>query len=237
MVHINHAHKKALLIGWFGCQEKYLTRYVELYKRLGYDAKTHIFSIPDAITFTGWLKTREKAPFKGQKFDVVQTFSGGVFPFFNGTHSHNFDLGQKVHVFDSGPYFPTPTQLTNYMSALMPPHGRTFFKRTGAQAMLNAMISNYWAVEIKKCKMDYSWKQAHNEYIEAFSCERPKLLINDPRDNFIVQEDLKHFVSVLKHKGRKYHEHHFHSPHVQHFRFHPKEYEDVLADFLKKNMH
>ena len=211
-----------VIFGWFGASQKNLSKYENLFNDLGAkNVYIHQSNIKKCITYSGWKEMRNNPPaWANQDIDLAVMFSGGVFPYVNYRIA-NSNFKPKKLIFDSGIFFPTPDQTSNYIKHILPLACRRVFPTSVA----NRSIKTLWGVQ------QYNWKERLAEFEQQISCNAEKLIINSKDDRFIIRSQLEGFLN--RYTGGNISEYLFErSGHVQHYKNHPKEYINVVKDFI-----
>ena len=211
-----------VIFGWFGASTKHLEKYKHLFHQLGgHNIYLHQSNIRQCITYTGWKTMRNNPPdWISEQIDMAIIFSGGVFPYINYKIARH-DFQPTKLIFDSGIFFPTPNQTSNYLKHILPAAGSLIFPTRLSSMAINTL----WTMQ------KYNWKKRLAEFEQQLSCQAEKLIINSANDPFILRHDLEKFL--IRYSGGPITEHLFQkSGHVQHFRFHPHEYKNLLKEFM-----
>jgi len=223
--------KRALVLGWFRSRPKHLEKYRELYSSLGYDAVALGYPTLNAISPSRWQKLRESPPkFVTEKFDVVHLFSGACLIYYNALLSPHFNWDHKCIVYDSGPYLPTSAHIVHYFQNL----GASKNALTRSTMIGNGMqklVDMVWALQ------GFQAEKELKQYLEVLTCTRPKLLLNSYGDRIVLHKDVAKFVELCTKRGSEVNSHYFeNSSHASHYRVHPKEYKEILSQFLQKHI-
>ncbi len=210
------------IFGWAGASTKHLSKYTALFERIGAEnIYLEKLDMKKSYSYKGWQSMRLNPPdWANESIDVAIMFSGGVFPYVNYRIAKKEFRPQKL-IFDSGLFFPTPLQITNFIKHLIPAPYRMAFP----SGLANFTVDNYWRIE------NYNWKQRLADYEQQFCCDAKKLIINSKDDPFIIRTDLERFLR--NYSGGEINEHLFDkSAHVQHYRHHPREYIKLVKKFI-----
>ena len=81
--------KNVLIFGWFGASQKQLNKYIDLYKKIGYNSNIVETPILESISYQNWKQWKKNGLhdiYKNTKYDRVHIFSGGIFQYHNWIH-------------------------------------------------------------------------------------------------------------------------------------------------------
>ena len=140
---VTYRKKNVLILGWFGAKDKQLKRFSDLYHDLNCNTVISETDILKTMNYNQWIQWRQQGAFaemEKQTFDIVHLFSGSVFRYYNWMlHNPNSFDHSKI-IFDSGPYFPEPQQITDYTKSIIPAMKNIPFY----DGVLNKSINAYW---------------------------------------------------------------------------------------------
>ncbi|XP_018336553.1 transmembrane protein 53 isoform X1 [Agrilus planipennis] len=234
-----------LLFGWAGCEDKYLSKYSQIYEEKGlitirYTApikclfwkRYRMIAIADKI-----LKLLLDLNFESHPV-IVHCFSnGGAFLY------HNFSLASekstqqiqiKGVIFDSAPGKRRILSLYKAISAIL---GGNIFYNFSISVFMTMFLSVIWMYEV--CKNWIFPSDTYQSHLwENLLQEKnmwPQHFIYSKADNLIPYEDIEYFAEYRKNKGVEVSTLCFEkSPHVKHYSCHREEYVNSVCSFINK---
>jgi len=207
---------KVLITGFFLMKPKHMVHYTQLWKYLGAtEVDCYQYPVIDAVSYTRWKHIRETRQ-EMQKYDVVFCMSGGSLYLHNLRHNAYNPIEYDKIVYDSGPFFPNAKQGEHYVNNTL-----------NCTLPLQSVINFVWRLE--GCT-DSILKQENTSYLDnTHHQDIPKLILTSDEDKVIIQSDIEDFVSkqtdCLHHRFKT-------GGHVQLYRKHPEEYQEMLHTFI-----
>lgn len=113
--------KRLILIGWSGSKPKYMQKYIDMYKKIGYnDIKFYCPSIFEPIQATG-LYNAIKLNKLYEKENHVHCFSGGYFLYLMSLLRNNngFSNVPEKLIIDSGPIEPNGLSVSRFVKSII----------------------------------------------------------------------------------------------------------------------
>ena len=206
-------------MGWFGAKPYQLNKFRKMYNSFCID-KVKILPTPvlQSLTFSGLKQFKVDGPPKevNEEFDVIHLFSGSCLRYHSYMQNNPNIFNHKKVIFDSGPFFPTSPQVSNYITETIP------------------ILKNYKS-KIKKIT-DIIWYIDCNPntddetcaFIQSLKCDREKLFLNSQKDQMI---DYEKIMATFSNNNEK-HVIFENSSHLQHYKKNKKQYEETIKKFL-----
>ncbi|KAF2881471.1 hypothetical protein ILUMI_24707 [Ignelater luminosus] len=233
-----------LLFGWAGCQDKYLSKYSQIYEDRGlitlrYTApvkylfwkRHHLLNLGDRI-----VKLLVDMNFESHPV-IVHCFSnGGAFLYQNfsvalGKSSKPIEL--KGVIFDSAPGPRRILSLFRAMSAII---GGSFLFNIPVTVLVTAFLIIMWEYDIiKSYFFPDNFQSDPFEYLKREVNKCPQHFIYSKADTLILYTDVENFMEKRKQNGAEITSLRFDaSPHVKHYTHHREEYITSVCNFLTK---
>lgn len=211
---------RVLMLGWMYCKPHQLTRYVDMYEKMGASV-CHTLITPawHMGTYTGNKRVLEYEPTDGNgRYDLVHSFCAGSLTVNLLMQSPTFKLNFNRIIYDSGPMFPSGNALVHTLQ------GMYGFKHR-KHPIIACMVESLWKLEGVDRK-NYLKQYSDN----IFRNPKPKLYVNSEADRILQQDKLKKYID----NSTNYEEYWFDaSRHVRHHKHYPDEYEEVIYNFVK----
>ena len=210
------------LFSFFNSNKKNIKKYSQIYKYLNFDTTEHITKIPSSISYTGWKYIRNKSKVENpEKYKIAHVMSGGIFPYYNYRLSNN-NFKPNYLIYDSGPYLPCPTHISNYVSNLIPNNiNNLIIKPT------NILFDTLWKLEGLDTNKE--------DFIKFLISHNNILILKSHNDNFILKDDVNKFIKEYKtinKSGNIKYKWWNDSNHVCHYKEYNKEYVNEIQKFI-----
>lgn len=215
---------RILIVPFFNAKSKYINVYKNMYKKIYKNSKIDVinYSVFNAINFTGWEKIKNGCYNKYlnyYEYDLIHTFSGGSLVLYNLINNNkSLILNSNKIIFDSGPFFPTPAQTSNYICSILN------INNIYIDYNLQSVISSYWKLE------GYNWENELFKYNNWINKNNNSLCLLPKNDPLLEYNEIELWSDKTNSEIVLFND----SKHVQLYRKNPDKYIQNVFDFCNK---
>jgi hypothetical protein len=215
---------RILIVPFFNAKSKYINVYKNMYKKIYKNSKIDVinYSVLKAINFTGWKKINNGCYNKYlnyNEYDLIHAFSGGSLVLYNLINNNqSLILNSNKIIFDSGPFFPTPMQTSNYICNVLD------INNNYIDYNLQSVVSSYWKLE------GYDWENELFKYNNWLNKNNNSLCLLPENDPLLEYNEIELWSDKTNSEIVLFED----ADHVQLYRKNPDKYIQNIIDYCNK---